>query len=85
MLLEIVASKGCTPKFRNFLISFFDGPTLKLMEKENHLASVDKFYQRLWKLNALSEVASKTKQRFEKNRDTLFTFLKHDGGAVEQR
>jgi Transposase IS66 family len=24
-------------------------------------------------------VASKTKQRFEKNRDTLFTFLKHDG------
>jgi hypothetical protein len=26
-----------------------------------------------------SEVAAKTKHRFEKNRNTLFTFLKHDG------
>ena len=46
---------------------------------KQHLASVDRFYQRLWKLTPRSEVASKTKQRFEKNRDTLFTFLKHDG------
>ena len=46
---------------------------------KQHLAAVDKFYQRLWKLSPRSEVASKTKQRFEKNRDTLFTFLKHDG------
>jgi len=46
---------------------------------KQHFASVDRFYQRLWKLTPRSEVASKTKQRFEKNRDTLFTFLKHDG------
>ena len=44
-----------------------------------HLGSVDRFYQRLWKFSPRSEVASKTKQRFEKNRNTLFTFLKHDG------
>lgn len=44
-----------------------------------HLEAVDKFYQRLWKLTPRSEVASKSKQRFEKNRDTLFTFLSHDG------
>ena len=46
---------------------------------KQHLASVDRFYQRLSKLTPRSEVASKTKQRFEKNRDTLFTFLEHDG------
>jgi hypothetical protein len=46
---------------------------------KQHLKAVDKFYRRLWKLTPRSEVASKTKQRFEKNRDTLFTFLKHDG------
>jgi len=46
---------------------------------KQHLTAVDKFYQRLWKLTPRSEVASKSKQRFEKNRDTLFTFLKHDG------
>ena len=50
---------------------------------KQHLTAVDKFYRRLWKLTPRSEVASKTKQRFEKNRDTLFTFLKH--GAVEQQ
>jgi hypothetical protein len=46
---------------------------------KQHLEAVDKFYQRLWKLSPRSEVASKSKQRFEKNRDTLFTFLRHDG------
>jgi len=46
---------------------------------KHHLASVDRFYERLCKLAPRSEVASKSKQRFEKNRDTLFTFLKHDG------
>jgi len=46
---------------------------------KQHLEAVDKFYQRLWKLTPRSEVASKSKQRFEKNRHTLFTFLSHDG------
>jgi hypothetical protein len=27
--------QGCTPMLRNLLISFFDGPKLKLMEKKN--------------------------------------------------
>ena len=46
---------------------------------KHHLASVDRFYERLCKLAPRSEVASKSKQRFEKNRHTLFTFLSHDG------
>jgi hypothetical protein len=46
---------------------------------KQHLALVDRFYHRLGKLTPQSEVASKAKQRFEKNRNTLFTFLKHDG------
>ena len=46
---------------------------------KQHLSAVEKFYKRLQKLTPRSEVATKCKQRFEKNRDTLFTFLKHDG------
>jgi hypothetical protein len=37
------------------------------------------FYQWLWKLAPRSEVVSKTKQRVEKYRDTLFTFLEYEG------
>ena len=46
---------------------------------KQHLSAVEKFYKRLRKFAPRSEVAFKSKQRFEKNRDTLFTFLKHDG------
>jgi Transposase IS66 family len=46
---------------------------------KHHLALVERFYNWLGKLTPQSEVAAKTKHRFEKNRNTLFTFLKHDG------
>ena len=46
---------------------------------KRHLAFVDRFYNWLEKLTPRSEVAAKARHRFEKNRDTLFTFLKHDG------
>lgn len=44
-----------------------------------HLPAVKRFYRKLAETNCRSEAASKCKQRFEKNRDRLFTFLSHDG------
>jgi len=44
-----------------------------------HLVSVERFYQGLSKADCQSEAAIKCKQRFEKNRTKLFTFLEYDG------
>ena len=44
-----------------------------------HQIAVNRFYKRLAKMDCQSEAASKCKQRFERNRDKLFTFLKYDG------
>ena len=44
-----------------------------------HLASVDRFYKKLIAPDYHSEAAIKCKQRFDKNRDKLFTFLCYDG------
>ena len=43
-----------------------------------HLASVDRFYKRLIAPDYHNEAAIKCKQRFDKNRDKLFTFLRYD-------
>jgi len=40
---------------------------------------VERFYKRLFNRQWQSEVAAKCKQRFEKNRKKLFTFLGYDG------
>ncbi len=44
-----------------------------------HLVPVERFYRGLTKTDCQSEAAIKCKQRFEKNRLKLFTFLEHDG------
>jgi hypothetical protein len=46
---------------------------------KEHLAGVDRFYLELSKSDYRSEAATKCKERFERNRDKLFTFLSHDG------
>jgi hypothetical protein len=61
------------------MVQTIDRHGLRSRFLKQHLSAVEKFYQGLRKLPPRSEVASKSKQRFEKNRDTLFTFLKHDG------
>ena len=61
------------------MVQTIDRHGLRSRFLKQHLSAVEKFYQRLRKFVPRSEVASKSKQRFEKNRDTLFTFLKHDG------
>ncbi len=44
-----------------------------------HLVPVERFYQGLTKTDWQSEAAIKCKQRFQKNRLKLFTFLEYDG------
>jgi predicted RecB family nuclease len=46
---------------------------------KKHLAGVDRFYVEIGKADYRSEAAGKCKERFERNRDKLFTFLSHDG------
>ena len=44
-----------------------------------HRKDVDRFFRELSKASYHSEAASKCKDRFEKNRQKLFTFLNYDG------
>ncbi len=46
---------------------------------KKHLARVAKFYRQIGEAEYRSEAATKCKERFERNRDELFTFLSHDG------
>jgi predicted RecB family nuclease len=52
---------------------------LKSRFLKKHLASVERFYRQISKSNLRSETAVKIKERLEKNRDKLFTFLSYDG------
>lgn len=51
---------------------------LKKYFLRKHIKTVDRFYQFLNQSQFKSEAASKCKERFEKNRDKLFTFLRFD-------
>ena len=44
-----------------------------------HLSAVDRFYRQISSAPLQSETAIKVKERLEKNRDKLFTFLSFDG------
>jgi hypothetical protein len=46
---------------------------------KKHLAGVERFYAKIGKADYQSDAATKCKERFERNRDKLFTFLSHDG------
>jgi hypothetical protein len=52
---------------------------LKSRFLRRHLSAVDRFYRQIAGLSLQSEIAIKLKDRLEKNRDKLFTFLKFDG------
>jgi len=52
---------------------------LKTRFLKKHLSSVVRFYKGLSRMSPASEIAVKCKERFEKNRNKLFTFLKYDG------
>ena len=61
------------------MVATIDWRGLKKYFLRKHLVEVDRFYGFLDVSDFKSEAASKCKQRFEKNRDKLFTFLHYDG------
>jgi hypothetical protein len=61
------------------MVETVDRHGLKSHFLRKHLVSVDRFYRRLSGTDLQSESAGTFKERFEKNRDKLFTFLVHDG------
>ncbi len=61
------------------IIETVDRFGLKKHYLRKHVSRVDKFFRILDQSNHQSEVAIKCKERFDKNRDKLFTFLQHDG------
>src|SRR3954447_18691132 len=75
-------TKLVTLRFASLLRSIvdtIDRRGLKAHFLRKHLREVDRFFEFLGKSNFGSEVAGKLKQRFEKNRENLFTFLRYDG------
>ncbi len=61
------------------MIETVDRYGLKKYFLKKHVKLVDKFYHDLQITEYQSETALKCKDRFERNRDKLFTFLKYDG------
>ncbi len=61
------------------MVETIDRRGLKKHFLRKHLVDVDRFYKFLDASDFKSEAASKCKQRFVKNRNKLFTFLRYDG------
>ena len=61
------------------MVETIDRYGLKSRFLKKHLPSVERFYRQIAKSTLESESAAKVKDRLEKNRDKLFTFIKHDG------
>jgi predicted RecB family nuclease len=61
------------------MIATVDQYGLKARFLHKHKAEVEWFYRALRSLDPQSETAQKCKTRFERNQDSLFTFLDYDG------
>ena len=61
------------------MVETVDRYGLKSRFLRKHLSAVDRFYRQISDLPFQSEIAVKVKERLEKNRDKLFTFLIFDG------
>jgi hypothetical protein len=61
------------------IVEEVDRRGLKKRFLRKHLASVDRFYRKIVEVDYQSTAAVACKERFEKNRNKLFTFLKFDG------
>jgi len=75
-------TKLVTLRFASLLRSIVDTIVrrgLKAYFLRKHLRGVDRFFDFLKRSNFRSEAANKVKQRFERNREKLFTFLRYDG------
>jgi hypothetical protein len=61
------------------MVDTIDRYGLKCRFLRKHLPAVDRFYRQISDAAPQSETAVKLKERLEKNRDKLFTFLNYDG------
>jgi hypothetical protein len=61
------------------MVETVDRHGLKTHFLRKHLVAVDRFYRRISKTSFQGDSAVKFKERFEKNREKLFTFLLYDG------
>jgi hypothetical protein len=61
------------------IVETVDRYGLKKYFLRKHLRSIECFFRNLERAEYQSEAALKCRDRFERNRDTLFTFLSHDG------
>lgn len=61
------------------MIATIDRYGLKSRFLKKYLVSVERFYRQISENNLHSDTAAKVKERLEKNRDKLFTFLSYDG------
>ena len=74
--------KGITTRFGDLLrtiVETIDRRGLKQHYLHKHLVDVERFYRQLSQSSYQSEAALKLKERFERNRGKLFTFLNYDG------
>jgi Transposase IS66 family len=61
------------------IVDTVDRRGLKKRFLGKHQLDVERFYRKIAKLDCKSEEAIKSRNRFVKNRNKLFTFLSHDG------
>lgn len=61
------------------IVQTIDRWGLKSRFLRKHQVDVERFYQKLSQATYHSDAALKWKDRFERNRDSLFTFLQYDG------
>jgi len=61
------------------MVETVDRYGLKKHFLRKHLKAVECFYRQIERAHVQGEAALRCKERFEKNRDKLFTFLEHDG------
>jgi len=61
------------------IVKTIDRWGLKSLFLRKHLVDVARFFKQMSRAEQLSEAASKWKARLDKDRDRLFTFLRHDG------
>ena len=74
--------KGIVTGFGGLLkdiVETIDRRGLKRHFLRKHIRDVERFYRKLARATCQSEAALKCKERFEKNREKLFTFLNRDG------
>jgi len=75
-LKQIVSAFG---ELLKRMVASVDRHGLKKRFLGKHLVEVDRFYRLISHMGCQSEAAVKCVQRFERNRDKLFTFLRFDG------